>query len=192
MKGTFQLQTSQRAARCHLSLSVAPEALLSIRQWIGTTLVPAGGADLGTASAHPFAVPISSPASRAWAPASPASPACSGVAAVPAARPGLPCQAPQLYRNPGALQGVGVGVGAGPPEGEAGDLGASRFCAPGRRPRRAGQGRGGQWRGGHRSSVTPVTSGATRLPASVLPADCATLLSRRGQRGCGDAMPGPE
>lgn len=87
MEGTFQFQTPQRSARCHLSRSVAPEALLSIRQWIGTTLVPAGGADRGTAPSHPLAIPIPSPASRARAPASPAPPA-----------PGSP-QSPRLARD---------------------------------------------------------------------------------------------
>lgn len=88
MKGTFQFQIPQRAARCHLSRSVAPEDLLSIRQWIRTTLVPAGDADRGTAPSHPLAIPIPSPASCARAPASPAPPV-----------PGSPPQSPRLARD---------------------------------------------------------------------------------------------
>lgn len=90
MEGTFQFQIPQRAARCHLSRSVAPEFLLSIRQWIGTTLVPAGGADRGTAPSHPLAIPPHPLPRLPRSGPSVAGPACAGVAAVPAARLGLP------------------------------------------------------------------------------------------------------
>lgn len=132
--------------------------------------VPTGWADPRTAPSHLLARP--GPLPRLWrarAPASPAPPALGSL------------QSPRLPRapSPGAPALIPPGERLG---GSAGRRGRPRrgpwapeLSQPGRRPRlpeperRGRQGRGGRRRGGRRSSATPVTSGATRLPFSSFP-----------------------
>lgn len=121
----------------------------------------AGCTDPGTAPSHPLPIPIPSPASG---------PACAGVAAVPAATPGLPPKAPGPHSSLGSASG-----GARDSKGGRGGGPGHPSSQPARRPglrepaRWERQGRGGRRRGGRRSSATPVTSGATRLPLLPLP-----------------------
>lgn len=129
--------------------------------------VPTGWTDPRTAPSHPL--PHPGPLPRLWrarAPASPAPPA-----------PGS-LQSPRLPRAPSSgapaliQPGQRLGGSAGPRGRPRRGPWAPELSQPGRRPRlqeperRGRQGRGGRQRGGRRSSATPVTSGATRLPFS--------------------------
>lgn len=159
-----RLQTLRRAGPCPFQLHGRPGALLSVGASPGADRM----ADPRTAPSHLLARPGPPPPLwRARAPASPAPPALGSLypAAAPGSSPGAPAFNPGLgSASGGARDGEGGRVGA---------LGARALPAWEAAPTGAGtQGKARTGRpaeGRARSSATPVTSGATRLPFSSFP-----------------------
>lgn len=132
--------------------------------------VPTGWADPRTAPSHLLARP--GPLPRLWRSRAPASPAPPALGSLQSPRlPRAPSPGGPALIPPGERLGGSAGRRGRPRRGPW----APELSQPGRRPRlpeperRGRQGRGGRRRGGRRSSATPVTSGATRLPFSSFP-----------------------
>lgn len=127
---------------------------------------PTGWADPRTAPCHPLPHPRPLPRlRRAPAPASSAPPAPGSLQSLrlpPAPSSGAPASFQPGERLGGGSAGQRGKRRPGPWAPQLSQCG--RRPAPREPARRERQGRGGRQRGGRRSSSTPVTSGATRLP----------------------------